>query len=136
MCSAPVPCHHHHLVLSRLRVSNSQAKQRADISLEIMVWDISPQASRKCLVSAVYHNCWKQVEELLIHSELWRTAGNICTSGHLSVPCGDHASLFDSFVLPLLRLHLLGKNGLRENGAGIMCGLERRFTVIQRVCTG
>jgi len=136
MCSVLVPCHHLLLVLSRLRVSNSQAEQRAEVSLYIMVWDVSPQVSRKCLVSAVYHSCWNLIEELLIHSEFWRIAGNICTSVLLNVFCEDHTSISDSFALPLLRLHLLGKSGLGVDGAGTMCGLERRFTVIQRVCIG
>ena len=136
MCSVPVPCHHLLLVLSRLRVSNSQAEQRAEVSLETVVWDISPRARRKCLLSAAYRSCWKRMEELLIHSEFWRTAGNICPSGLPSVSCGDRTSLFDSFALPLLRLYLLGRSGLGVNGAGTVCGLERRFTVIQRVCTG
>lgn len=80
MCSVPVPCHHLLLVLNRLRVSNSQAEQRADVSLEIMVWDVSPQVSRKGLVSAVYHSCWKQMEELLIQS----SGELLATSAHLA----------------------------------------------------
>ena len=133
MCSVPVPCHHHHLlVLSRLRVSNSQAEQRADIYLEIMVWGISPQASRKCVVSAVYHGCWNWMEELLI--PFIQSFGELlATSAYL--PClvclVGITQASDSFALPLLRFHLLGKNGLGVDGAGTMCGLERRFAVIQ-----
>lgn len=64
------------------------------------------------------------LEELLVPLKVCRTAGSICAD----------TGLFNSFALPLLRLHLLGKAGLGADGAGTMCRLERRFTVIQRVC--
>lgn len=63
------------LTWSRLRVSNSW--ERVDISPGMVVWDVSPPASRKCSVSAVCHR-----EELLIH-------------GELSVFCGGDRGLWE-----------------------------------------
>lgn len=79
------------------------------------------------------------MEELLIHPEFWRTAGNTCTSGLLRMSCGDRTSLlFDCFALPLLRLHSLDKNGLEADGAGTVWTGEKIYSnlIVQRVCTG
>lgn len=72
---------------------------------------------------------WKELmEELLIHWEFWRTAGNMCTS--CSVCFVGVTKVSESFALPLLRLHLLGRMVLAP------CVDWRRFTLIPRVCTG
>lgn len=68
------------------------------------------------------------MEELIIHWELWRTAGSICTS--CSVCFVGMTEVSESFVLPLLSLHLLGRMVLA------LCVDWRRLALIPGVCTG